>query len=277
MDPNTPRMIVPTLMTPVVDGAGRSAHRTRPVGASIFGGAVYDSDVGIARRATTPTVVPEGQPVVRPMVAMSQGQPPFIPGRVRVGGSIPIADENKDYATIFTGDRPFRGQYGASIFGGGVSGMGDAALGAVSRGVAMAVTHAAKQQRPARAFAPIGPPLVHALVRRGGRLSGLGATVALTTGKAAQDPFGPSAPVPVPVRPPAPVPVAIPQPAPLPQVVIAPKPTLSPGATSALVTAPATGSRTMLIVGALVGLGAIAGVVYLVQKKKKGGGAPATT
>jgi len=122
--------------------AAHGGPRRRPVSSGIFGQPVYDRDPGMTMRATTPTVVPYGSPLVRPVVA--QGPGPIIGEgtKVRVGGKVPIGQRYTGQ-TVFSGPQQYPGMYGSSIFGGGVSG-----LGATERGIRRA--------------------------RRGGRISGLG-------------------------------------------------------------------------------------------------------
>jgi hypothetical protein len=104
--------------------AAQGAPRRRPVSSGIFGMPVYDTDVGIPQKPITPTVVPYGAPVVRPVV--TQGPGPIVGEgqRIPVGGKIPISRQREQGQTVFSGPRMYQGMYGSSIFGGGIAGLG---------------------------------------------------------------------------------------------------------------------------------------------------------
>jgi hypothetical protein len=160
----------------------RRTHRTA-VSASIFGGAVYDSDVGVSETPITPVIVPEGQPIDRAMVVgtVAAPAPPIASDpRVAVDHAISIRAPRPEHATVFTGDRHFFGPYGSSIFGGGISGVGDAAMDAMAAGQAAGAAAAAAAGAAARQRAMLakraammaaraaGAPMTH---RVGGRMS----------------------------------------------------------------------------------------------------------
>jgi hypothetical protein len=112
-------------------------QRAHAVSASIFGGAVYDSDPGIAERAITPVVVAPGQSVPAPIMIVGQvaADTPPIPSDPRV----PIDSHGRSArvrasGTVFTGDKHFYGPCGREHLGGGISGVGDAAMDAMAAG-----------------------------------------------------------------------------------------------------------------------------------------------
>jgi hypothetical protein len=112
-------------------------QRAHAVSASIFGGAVYDSDPGIAERAITPVIVQPGQAVMAPIVvgqAASAAPPISADPRVSIDFAQSILAPRSEQGTVFTGDKHFYGPYGSSIFGGGISGVGDAAMDAMAAG-----------------------------------------------------------------------------------------------------------------------------------------------
>jgi hypothetical protein len=112
--------------------------RGRAVSASIFGGAVYDSDPGIAERSISPVIVPPGQAGPAPIMVVGQvaaDTPPISSDpRVPIDFARSILAPRSEQGTVFTGDKHFYGPYGSSIFGGGISGVGDASMDAMAAG-----------------------------------------------------------------------------------------------------------------------------------------------